>query len=195
MKVIPIALILLLGFAFASTAGAEDFSFGVKGGLTWADRYGDVPDEMETRYSYMAGAFGELPLTPIFSVQSEFLYVGKGYKRVLPGVFPRNEIDFKLNYIDVPVLLKVNWVFGASEPYIIVGPSLNFLMSAKSVTDASTEDIKDEFSSTEFGFVAGFGLNMRRVLLEGRYCHPLTDANSSDGIKNRVLALMLGYTF
>jgi hypothetical protein len=61
-----------------------------------------------------------------------------------------NELRIKLGYIDIPILAR--FTPGRNRPfYVLVGPSLNFNVSATAVdvVPAEKEDIKDDIKTAD----------------------------------------------
>lgn len=58
--------------------------------------------------SFNAGLYVNIPVTSSLSIQPEFLYSRKGTELSYDNLFATGTAKFKLNYIEVPVLLKMN---------------------------------------------------------------------------------------
>ena len=103
-------------------ATASGQMLGVSGGLTIASAAGDdVPDDLESRTSFNAGAFAVIPLNDRFSVVPGAYYVEKGAED------PDDGLQTKLNYVEIPLLLSASLY--RSDRYgfsLFAGPSLAF---------------------------------------------------------------------
>ena len=81
---------------------------GIKGGLNLSDFNNDKDklNDEKLRTGYHFGVFLQLPLSDGFAIQPEVLYSTKGtlanYQNDETGI--GGEINFKVDYIDVPVL-------------------------------------------------------------------------------------------
>jgi hypothetical protein len=135
------------------------------------------------------------------------LYAQKGGKGSDEGV----DVTFKLDYIEVPLLLK--YTFGAvdagARPHLYLGPAIAFKMSCKFAgesegvgLDFDCEDFSDfgEIKSTDFGGIVGAGVNIRDFLLGVRYELGFTKIAESvdtgtEDIKNSTISFYLGYAF
>jgi hypothetical protein len=106
----------------------------------------------------------------------------------------------------VPILLRLA-PSRARPLYVLLGPSINFNVSAKTtdvVPSGVEEDVKEVIRNAEFGLVFGAGVAAKRALVEARYSAGLTDivgdraaaAISIDApIRNRAFAILAGIRF
>jgi hypothetical protein len=180
-------------------AWAQGLDFGVKGGVNVAtvDVSGDgVAPSFDSRVGFVAGGFVRMPITPWLAVQGEGLYAEKGAR------FSDTGIDTKLilTYLEVPVLAHVRL---AKVFYAEAGPSMAFRLQAKARTPFSgaTEDIdiSDDVQAFDFGVAMGGGVELGRVIIDGRYTLGLRDADTetSDAstMKNRTISFTAGFRF
>ena len=121
-------------------------------------------------------------------------------------------IHQKLSYVQAPVLLE--YEFGGAEravaPYIVAGPTVGYLIDAKTVSRASfllfrTKPIKvpiatNVFNRFEVGAAIGAGLNFSvgnsKLFVEGRYNRGFTRVYDTPVIQvpvyNQAFSLMAG---
>jgi hypothetical protein len=69
--------------------------------------------------------------------------------------------NFSMNYIEVPILVKVAFGYGDIRPYIFAGPSIGFLLSASEVTDGTIPPIgnlKSDLNSIDYSVCFGLGV-------------------------------------
>ena len=185
--------------ACASPAWSQGLDFGVKGGMNIANV--DVSDDgaspsLDPRIGLVAGGFVRMPINAWLALQAEGLYAEKGAR------FEDSGIDAKLilNYVEVPVLARVRL---ARLFYATAGPSMAFLLQAKARTrfSGSTEDvdISDEVQSFDFGLAMGGGVELGRLIIDGRYTLGLrdTDKDTTDTstMKNRTISITAGFRF
>ncbi|MGE5341007.1 MAG: porin family protein [Candidatus Omnitrophota bacterium] len=194
MKGLKLTLIVIVtGLLFASTLQAE---IGIKLGVN-GSRLRDMGTVMGTNETmknllgFEGGVFVSLPIVPhILYLQPEALWVQRGGKLNLPqtGTIQQRETRYKLNYIEIPVLLKVKFP-GVVAPYILAGGYGAFKMSSKRVIKVSgtqTEDIKikTNLKNMDWGLVGGVGVDfkigMAKILIEGRYEVGLTKIFKTD---------------
>ena len=185
--------------ACASPAWAQGLDFGVKGGMNIANV--DVSDDgaspsLDPRIGLVAGGFVRMPINAWLALQAEGLYAEKGAR------FEDSGIDAKLilNYVEVPVLARVRL---ARLFYATAGPSMAFLLQAKARTrfSGATEDIdiSDEVQSFDFGLAMGGGVELGRLIIDGRYTLGLRDADKdttdTSTMKNRTISFTAGFRF
>jgi len=194
----------------APQASAQNIKLGVKGGVNIADLGGSDVGDTKTKSGLIAGAFAEFMIGDMFAVQPEVLYSQKGTKAAEAGV----DAKLKLDYIEIPVLLKVNIPIEGSKvhPNVYAGPALAIKSSCKlSGSDGSVsidldcddplivDAIGEEFpiKSTDFGLVFGGGISFdvggADVGVDVRYNLGLTkilDVDPSTDTKNKVISIM-----
>lgn len=194
MKTFSIFLILVLTLAFAVAANAEGTAFGIKAGVNFANIAGDDTDDLNSLTGFVGGGFVDIPMSPTLSIQPEVFYSQKGAKYEELGT----DVSIKLDYVDIPVLLKFTMTGEGARPYFLFGPSLAFSVSSKVSADGESMDL-DNVASTDFGLVFGIGVNFQKFLIEGRYGLGLSDINDDETVtesnNNTAFQLMLGYGF
>lgn len=194
-----------------STAVAQDRQFGVKAGVNVAatsfagDDSTDAYDER--RIGFLAGGFGVLPLTDRIALQIEGLFSQKGGRVTVEEIDATSTLE--LDYLDFPVLARVGGaVSDRTRLHVFAGPSVGFRMGARSrvtvsgdtFSSGSVDNIEDDVTLFDFGFVAGAGADIgRRLVVDARYSWGLNNVIKDDSagveIKNRVLSLMAGVRF
>ena len=214
-------LSLALAFVTVSASAEKSSYLGSKGGLNLAkvstdgfDFDGVVIENLTSRTGLVAGAFGSFGIAENLSIQTEVLFSQKGAKfdtsMTVQGITADVELLFKLDYIEVPVLLKYSIpVQGSIRPNLFCGPALAIKSVSKLKVTASalgqsaseTIDIED-VKSTDFGVVFGGGLDIvvgnGRIVLDGRYTlgmSSIDDSSDNEDIKNRAISVTAGYAF
>jgi hypothetical protein len=195
---------LCIGFILVLTSltafGQIGVSTGITGGLNFATLGGSDASIEATTTQFAAGVFAEIsfPLLPI-TIQPEVLYSVKGTYVSIPAGLTWTD---KFSYIDIPILIKYYLPIPVVKPFIFIGPSVGFLVSAKGTPNIGNElDIKDQVTSTDFGAVVGVGVKIPLVVadlsLDARYDYGLTstDKINSANIYNRVVSVYLGIAF
>ncbi|MGV3502365.1 MAG: porin family protein [Adhaeribacter sp.] len=188
------ALLLLAGLSF-SFAQAQT-KVGLKGGLTLSNIAGDLENEdvYMNKFGFNGGLTANFSLVGdnFLSIQPELLYSQKGYKyrdeefTDLLGREVRRKGTRNFNYLDLPVLLKVN----AGGLFFEAGPQLSYLLairdntetSVNGDTDSSWRSInKDDLAELEVGYAAGLGFQAANGLSLGvRYNGSMSDLAKSD---------------
>jgi hypothetical protein len=128
-------------------------------------------------------------------------YMMRGFKEEDPS----GTATFKLNYIELPLLLGYRFpTSGAVRPYVMGGGHVAFKAGCQVAGESggvsasmSCEDAGIEVKSTDFAAVGGAGLNFlagaNTVSVDLRYSLGLQDISEGNSAKNRGFTLGLGY--
>jgi len=204
MKKMSVFFVLLLALCIVLPASAQ-VHLGVLGGLNLANLSVD-PDEgvdFSSRTAFGFGGVLDYGLGEYIALHLEPMYLQKGTEAKEEGV----DIEVKLAYLEVPLMLKYAFGTSGTKPYVIAGPTIGFNLSAKvkgSEGGVSAEiDVKDDIKSIDFGLAFGGGVSLpmgnNTIFVEGRYSLGLSDINddSSDDteIKTKGIQIMAGITF
>ena len=204
MKVRAAAIVLVLaviGLATPSTASAQ---VGVLVGLNVANVDFDVSDTSvsvngDSRTGFVAGLSFNMPIQQMFSVEVDALFAQKGTKfSATEGGFT-DTAKINLNYVDIPVLAKVN-VTGSAPVgvHLLAGPSFNFKVSEK-FDPEDAADSEDSIEKMETALVFGGGVHVGAFRVDLRYGIGLTNIvkdSASEGFitgKNRVFSILVGF--
>ena len=140
---------ILFIFLLAGTASfAQHFELGAKAGVNISNFTGasNASDLKANSYvGFHAGGFVSLFLGNSFAIQPEVLLSTQGAK-VDNGISKK---DYKLTYINVPVLLKFR---SAGGFYLEAGPQIGFKVNEK--VDGTSEDFA---KSTDLSIAGGLG--------------------------------------
>jgi len=178
-KKIAATLVLLLTTSLAVNAQSKDSNaeFGFKGGVNFSNMYTEDVDDNNVLTSFNAGIYAKLPISDALAIQPELLYSRKGAELVYDNVFAEGTAKFKLNYIELPVLLKVNLTDNFN---IHAGPYFAYLIDAQvtNETDDGTFDFEDnydndDFNKFDYGLSAGVGLDFESMGIGVRYNYGL----------------------
>ena len=221
MKMIKQILMMTLVLFLVQSASAQ-VKLGLMGGANFSNfRVGvDQPipvplpnnasaqGSFSSRTSFAIGGVAEYSLSPMIALSVQPMYSRQGSKFKFDGpvVNPLSpESTVKLNYIDIPVMLKVQFGGSSAKPYVTSGFTLGFLTSAKS----GSADFKDDLKSTNISWNIGGGLSMpaggRTFFIEGRYMLGLSDIydaslqavplSAVSELKTKGFQVMAGVTF
>jgi hypothetical protein len=179
-----------------ATAGMAQKYVGVRGSFTTStmNKF-DLIQNITPDFKFMPAAGGavfmEIPITENFSIQPEIAYTQKGFSikegfkaggDFLGVNIPINgKVNFRTNYIEVPVLAKYH--FGdkdAAHYYVAVGPSVGYMADAgMTIRVLDIFPVKmglsnDIFKPFELSGVAAVGFELpvaenAKVFVEGRY--------------------------
>ncbi len=238
-------LIAALFLITLSSGVFSQVKFGFRGGLNLANASEDLESESEpidfngepiefsldqtNRTTFGAGGLVEFWFSPAFALQLNVLYNQKGVK--LEGDLNETideqgiSFDLKLNsettvefsYLSFPLLAKLRLGQTNVKPYIMAGPELGYLLSAKikskataeataggqsvgPITTEMEEDIDEFIESFEFAINFGAGLTIPLgsvdVFVDGQYSLGLTNVDKEESdAKNQVIMINAGILF
>jgi hypothetical protein len=194
----------------------------------------DVMSDIKNRTCLDAGCFIEYALNKTFAIQVNALYNQKGEKSdndftatigdpsngPTIDVTGNTELTVYLDYISFPVLGKVYFGKpGKIRPYIMAGPEISILTSAKTsemegegelsdpggttviIIEGDESDINDEIESIEYGLNLGCGFTFPLGQITGfvdfRYGMGLNKINKAgnEDVKSTVISVNIGYIF
>jgi opacity protein-like surface antigen len=185
-------ILILYFFTFTgSTIKAQEFVyFGAKGGINLTDLSSDNFAKTSFRTGFHLGLLAEVPLSNKISIQPEVLYSTQGTEADVITFEGNLNIDYNLDYFQVPVLAKIYLTESLS---IEAGPSFNFLLK---------EEIggrKTEYgSSFEFGGALGVSYAISDgFFVTTRYFYGFTNALDaySTTFNNSGFQLGIGFMF
>lgn len=190
-KISLFSFIMLMAATLFAQGNAE---FGLKGGLNIASLKIDNVnnDAIDARTSFHIGGLAHIHLAPEWAIQPEFVYSGQGMKQD----FGNNDYEYKLGYINIPVMLQYMFNNGFR---LEAGPQLGILVNAKQEDVNGVDvDVKDDYKTADVGL--GFGLSYLTysgIGFGARYNLGLTDINDFgvNEIKNRVGHISIFYMF
>jgi hypothetical protein len=195
--------LLVIFFLILSTSAQAQFGFsiGPKAGVSVNQFDSDDDGDFSARTAWAAGAFVNLHLGEVFSLQPEFLIHQKGATQNVNG----NKNEVRLNYFSVPVLAKVMIpIQGTFYPHILAGPVYNYRLNAKYTASDTGNGTAVSFNDgdlkrTEIAGALGAGLDIvsQSVYfnLDARYNLGFSDLNDNDdvvAVRNRNWTIMAG---
>jgi outer membrane immunogenic protein len=181
MKMNKIILSISLLVITAISAKAQ-IKFGIKGGMnvssisnTSSYEY-QIPNnspKFTARIGYNIGAFANIHLKGLFSLETEAYYSLEGAKNNFSvtdqyGNILSDHGVQDLSYLQIPVMARIT--FWKKRLYAELGPQIGFLLSAKDKpAGEKTIDDKSDFNTVDCAFVtsigimfpAGIGFNLR----------------------------------
>lgn len=212
----------LLAALAVSSCGFAQVSVIPKIGINLANAALNESNDYEGQKSLLgltAGLGVNFALTSdnFLSVQPEILYSQKGWAAESSNAVGGYKGTYRLNYLEVPVLLKINFGGETVRAYVNAGPSFGYLLGGRvdgRLTAVGIElfdiDEKLEFTETpnplslnqldanrtefglNFGGGVGYSLGGKILFLDVRYNMGLTDYNRGFDSKNRVFAITTG---
>ena len=193
--VFMIVLLGVSGTAMAQGNGAN----GILVGANFANvkiESGGADVSFDNKIGLVAGVFAGIPIAPSVALEPGVFFVQHGAK-ITDGT---DTARIKLNYLEVPVLLRVAAPIGSGAALrIFAGPAIGFKLSAKVTGGGEDQDISDDTETINYSAVFGAGLQVSNFLFDARYNLGLKDldktADSTDTAKTRGFYLMAGLRF
>ena len=185
-------------------------TIGVMAGVNLAKLSGEDITSADNRTGFLGGIFVTFHVTNSFAIQPEVIYSQKGFA---DNSDPDFDATFKLDYIDVPVLLRFGIpVVGPIRPFFVAGPSFGLQVkcgvgasgegvSASIDCDELGDQIGLEFQKKSFDMsgVVGAGVDFRlggqTLMLGARYQHGFSDVIEDAAVKNRTWSVVAGLGF
>ncbi len=178
--------------------------FGVKGGFNMSNLYQNDANDDNVLYGFNAGVYATLPISDFVAIQPEILFTTKGAELDYNNVFASGNAKFRLNYIEVPLLVRVNITKNFN---VHAGGYASYLVSSKVTGDGDiafdqqidTEDL----NKFDAGLSAGVGVDFNPISIGLRYNYGLTTVGKERTVagttytfpdaKNSNLTLYLSY--
>lgn len=189
-----LASALMLGASTPAAAQDDDgpgVGVGFKIGPTFANFSSDALD-IDNRTGWHAGLFVGGNRSGVVGWQTEFNWIRRGGQTT-----PLGE-EFHIDYLQVPVFLRVNIGTESRQGfavYALAGPAFSWRIA----DEINGVTIDDSFEGTDVGLVFGAGVEITRVILEGRYEWGFRRINKTfsdtDEIKSRTFTVLVGVRF
>lgn len=176
-KLVVLSLVVFtLVIVVVSSASAQlKFALGPKVGINFASASLEPSSQNSSgRTTILFGSAFELMFGKMFGVQVEPGYAMKGYSVDNIGIPTANgvvqaNLAVKYNEIQIPILFKAKFLEGAVKPYVLAGPNLGIVATAKvTVSPAQGSqfqeqdvDIKSSTSGMDFGLDFGGGAEFK----------------------------------
>ncbi|MEL1241661.1 porin family protein [Flavobacterium flavipallidum] len=177
MRNLLAAAILCFSFANFTNAQSLEPSVGIKGGLNFSNLYTDDVDDNNMLTSFNAGLYLNLPISTAASIQPEFNFSRKGSELVYDNAFATGTTRLKLNYLEMPVLLKLNVTpnfnihFGPYAAYLIDGKATNETNNGSFNFEENISN--DDLNKWDYGLSGGIGFDFASTSLGIRYNYGL----------------------
>lgn len=178
--------------------------FGVKGGFNMSNLYQSEADDNNVLYGFNAGVYATLPISDFIAIQPEILFTTKGAELDYNNALVSGNSKFKLNYIEVPLLVRVNITKNFN---VHAGGYASYLVSSKVTGDGDfnfdQEVDTDDLNKFDAGLAAGVGVDFNPISIGLRYNYGLTTVGKERTVagttytfpdaKNSNLTLYLSY--
>ena len=167
-----IVFILLAILILTTTTLFGQPTFGLKGGLNYADISFNsgvadfdqaVAETAESRLGYHVGAFLHVPISEKLAFKPEVLFSTQGQKITSVETF-----ELHLNYLSIPLLFEFELLKNVG---VTAGPNAGYRLSAKSKTDSGNFDGKAFYNNDfDLGITGGlFWQFAPRLRLQANY--------------------------
>ena len=169
MQKLFLIAIALIGFTI--TSQAQNFRFGLKGGLNFTTlNGGDISATIDAKTGYHIGAVAQLSLLGNFAIQPELIYSAQGID------------NLNIDYLNLPVLFKLKF---AKILSVEAGPQFGFVIN-------DTSDILKP-NGFDLSGAVGAGVEISKFFAQIRYNFGLTDAIENSDVRNAVFQVSVGY--
>lgn len=212
LRLLP-AIIFLFIFSLVVSPARAQVHFGLKGGLTLGT-VKSLPETFlegfpwKTKRGWVGGAFASYEFLKGVSIQPEVLFIQKG-ARLVDSEYDF-EARFNFNYVEIPVLLKIDLYLegAAAVPSFFIGPFFGFNSRANIVMidpySKETEDIKSDVEKAEYGLTFGLAVTQKwgpgYFSIDARYDLGLSSilkpgVEWMESLKTRTWVFMIGYSY
>ncbi len=193
MKKIIAATAILLA---TLQAQSQNIAIGIKAGANLTKVTGKAFKE-EFDLGYHAGAFAEIELNKSWGIQPEVLFNQVNTNRAsgIDSIFnnwQQNTSSIQLNYLTIPILLRVNINSLISLNF---GPQFGMLLNKN---ESLWSNGKTAVKSGDLSAVGGITVRLRALRIFGRYVIGLNNINdipNSDEWKSQQIQLGVGFRF
>lgn len=187
-----LSILTALTFLTFLATNAQEFAFGIKGGVNVAslgggNAYAGIGglSSFDSKVSFHVGGVVEVPISEKIAVQPELLYSSQGSN----WDFNSSGSSLKLDYVNLPVMVKYYIIEGLIAE---AGPLAGFLLS--------TNADKDDFKSLDIAIGIGAAYKIGDNLFFGlRYNKGIMNINDDPDLngtnRNNVFQVSAGYAF
>lgn len=185
-------LTLFAATAIFTCVQAQHFALGIKAGGN-LNKIGSEDFKNGFQFGIHAGAFLEYDFTKSIGIQPEVLFnqtnTTTQNSSSNAGDFWQGSKDAKLNYLSIPILLRINT---GKLLTFNVGPQFSVLMNKDS---SLVQNGKQAFKNGDIAAAVGAELNLGTLRIYGRYNIGLTNINDvtdQNKWKNQQIQLGIG---
>ncbi|SDD14322.1 Outer membrane protein beta-barrel domain-containing protein [Algoriphagus faecimaris] len=177
-------LFFVIGFYFSAEA-----QFGVRAGLS-SSNFSNT--NFNANVGIHVGGYYTILASEFFSVEPGIQFSQKGFETIDPPT--SNEVDERLNYVEVPVLVRLNFIPAVN---VFAGPQFGALVSRKRTEEGNNQTSTEPVKGYDISGVVGLqALLPRGFNLQVSYDLGLTSVNYfGQDAKNQALKLSIAYDF
>jgi outer membrane immunogenic protein len=192
-------IVAILFSAVSSLKAQETGTFGISAGINVANmtfKSQGASASFSSVVGFKGYVFYDLPIGGNFSLQNELGYDGMGFKINDPN--SGDQLSEAVNYLTLSILPKYN-VQNTGLSFF-AGPSLGFLLNAKSSEGGQSASDTDGYNSidlfgvvgAEYFFPMGFGITARYM---GGLTNVAKGTASDESAHNTAFSFTLAYKF
>lgn len=204
----PAVFLCLLGLCLTTRAAAQNLEFGILGGMSFSKLAlsdGNALENPKNRVAFTGGGFLTWHIGNILAIQPEVLLSMKGTAASNPTQnFTTGDLKLKMDYIEVPILVKAYIPIGNDKwvPNVFAGPAFAWLINCRVGEDVigGTRDCANggpTIKDTDYSIMTGIGVDfLQHFTAQVRYDIGMNDVDEDQGTaNNRTLSLIVGYIF
>jgi Outer membrane protein beta-barrel domain len=218
-------IICTIAVLFCFLTAQAQLSFGVRGGVINTNiNYSQLSasEVLDNRTGLLGGLLAEIRANEGFAIQPEINYVQRNwqYTQIINVPFileTKNIQEFKVQYVEIPLLLKAGFKLGPARFDLVGGPAFSWAIGGtKKETTINTSpitggsdtqitkedmDFENDYKKTDLNVQGGAMLSFKvlesRFFIDGRYIYGLTPLDNFDyvNIENRGISLSAGLIF
>ena len=178
-------IFLSTGLILAATlaplsAGYAQLTFGGFAGVNFSNLDISALDPNASTSSRTGGMFGGYlgtHLGRLFTVRLEGYWTRKGADIQESG---SSVESFKIDYIEIPLILRVNLPLVVIKPAIYAGPAISFKTSC-TPEDSTPPESCEDVNSTDFSGIIGAGIGFGPITLDVQYDRSFSSILDEDG--------------
>ena len=193
-----ILVVLVLSFCVGALFAQP--VYGGRLGLNMGNITANNIQDNGARMGLHIGGMMQYPIAENILIQPELLYSMKGVKFDYPG---GSESTLAMDYLEIPVMVKYDYVMPTVRIQPYLGPSFGILLSAKDKWEgggsSGTTDFKDDTNALDVGLNIGADVVFMKNFMAGlRYNMGLANvqkdpANDDDKYYTRTFMINFGY--
>ena len=161
LAVLASAAVLLAAGPAAAQGSDGGAGFGLEAGITRATvKAEDVDDFFDSRTGFLAGIWFGGNRNGVLGFMGELAYVVKKTDTLVG--------ESNNHYLEIPALLRLNLGQLSTKNGLLVYPLAGPVFDINLKGELDGFDVKDQFKGLDIGIIAGVGIEIARIGIEGR---------------------------
>lgn len=185
-----IGLSIFSMFLFSSLQAQSETRVGIRGGVLFSNqdfKNGGLDINSKAKLGLDLALVADFPVGEVLNISPELHWLQKGSKiEDIQG----NDLTYTLNYIEIPVLLKLK--FGGTDVGFSVfgGPSFGYLL------DGNDNITLNDYKKIEIGLHAGAAVALGPLVIDLRYLFGVSNISDTEiDVKNNGLGAGVSLMF